>query len=205
MFKCNFLHFHLCPLIRSPSEPSLLQTKQPQRSQPCLIHNTPAPYLGPAFDSFQYEHSSFTQGVQQRRKHPRYVSSVLSGGKRSPLPLLSVLCLMQLRMPAVIFAMRAHCWLTFNLVSIRTPKGLLCTAAFQLGSSQLVVVPGVVPSQGQDFALPLVELHEGPVGPFLQPVQVPLDISTTLWPISHSSQVCLAWALYMRLQMKVTD
>ncbi|KAK4810833.1 hypothetical protein QYF61_008805 [Mycteria americana] len=45
--------------------------------------------------------------------------------------------------------------------------------------------------QVQDFALPLVELHEVPVSPFLQSVQVPLDGSTTLWHISHSSQICV--------------
>ncbi|GAB0185708.1 mitochondrial enolase superfamily member 1 [Grus japonensis] len=39
----------------------------------------------------------------------------------------------------------------------------------------------------QDLAL-LVELHEVPVSLFLQHVEVPLDGSTTLWHISHSSQ-----------------
>ncbi|KAK4825789.1 hypothetical protein QYF61_002373 [Mycteria americana] len=43
--------------------------------------------------------------------------------------------------------------------------------------------------QVQDFALPLVELHEIPVSPCLQPVEVPLGGSTTFWYISHSSQV----------------
>jgi len=48
-------------------------------------------------------------------------------------------------------------------------------------------MPGVVPPQVQDSAL-LVELHKVPVGPFLQPVEVPLDSSMTLWCVSHSSQ-----------------
>lgn len=125
------------------------------------------------------------------------MSPVLTGGKRSPPPLLAVLCLMQLRMPVATFAMRAHCWLTFNLVSITTPKSFLCKAAFHLGSSQLVLVPWGCSSPRTGLCTStLVEVHEGPVGPFLQPAQVPLDSSMTLWPISHSSQVCSAWVLY---------
>ncbi|KAK4825192.1 hypothetical protein QYF61_025120, partial [Mycteria americana] len=43
--------------------------------------------------------------------------------------------------------------------------------------------------QVQNFALPLVELHEVSVSPFLQPVDVPLDGSMTLQHISHSSHI----------------
>ncbi|KAF1440525.1 Zinc finger RNA-binding protein, partial [Pygoscelis papua] len=68
------------------------------------------------------------------------------------------------------------------------PRVLFCQAAFQLGGCQHILVHGVVPRWLQNFALPLVELHEIPIGPFLQPVEVPLDGSTTLWHISHSSQ-----------------
>lgn len=38
----------------------------------------------------------------------------------------------------------------------------------------------VVPAQGQEFALPLVELPEIPVSPFLLEVEVPLHGSSTL-------------------------
>ncbi|KAK4832039.1 hypothetical protein QYF61_020554 [Mycteria americana] len=80
------------------------------------------------------------------------------------------------------------CWLMFNSVSTRIPQVLFCQAAFQLAGPQHILVPGVVPSQVQDFALFLVELHEIPVGPLLQPVEVPLNGSTVIWCISHSSQ-----------------
>jgi len=40
----------------------------------------------------------------------------------------------------------------------------------------------------QDFSFLLVELHEVPVNPFLQPVAVLLDGGTTFWCISHSPQ-----------------
>ncbi|KAK4828339.1 hypothetical protein QYF61_026000 [Mycteria americana] len=57
------------------------------------------------------------------------------------------------------------------------PQVLVCQAAFQTDSPQSVLVHGVsspghgIPPQVQDFALPLVELHEVPVSPFLQPVE----------------------------------
>ncbi|GAB0186707.1 ectonucleotide pyrophosphatase/phosphodiesterase family member 3 [Grus japonensis] len=75
-----------------------------------------------------------------------------------------------------------------NTESCADSQVLLCRAASQLAGLQHLLVPGVVPPQVQDFALPLVGLHEVPVNPFLQPVEVPLDGSMTLWHISHSSQ-----------------
>jgi len=52
-------------------------------------------------------------------------------------------------------------------------------------------MPAVVPPHMQDFALPSVELHEVPVSPFLQPVQVSLDGSTTLSRVSYFSPFCV--------------
>jgi len=40
----------------------------------------------------------------------------------------------------------------------------------------------------KNLALLAVELHESPLGPFLQPVEHSLDGSMTFWSISHSSQ-----------------
>lgn len=54
---------------------------------------------------------------------------------------------------------------------------LFCQAAFQTVSPQAPAVPFWV----QDFQLLLAELHEAPVGPFLQPDQVPLDDSMSSW------------------------
>jgi len=48
-------------------------------------------------------------------------------------------------------------------------------------------VRGVVPPQVQNVALLHVDLHEVPVSPFPQPVEVSLGGSTTPWFISHSS------------------
>ena len=71
------------------------------------------------------------------------------------------------------FAARAHCWLVFNLVSTRMPRSF-CKAAFQLVGPQHVLVHGVILLQVQNSAFHFAELHKVPVGPFLQPVHVPL-------------------------------
>lgn len=58
-------------------------------------------------------------------------------------------------------------------------QGVLSQAAFQLGSPQCILVHGVVPPSVQDFVLPLVKLQEVSVSPFLQPLDVIMDGSTT--------------------------
>jgi len=63
------------------------------------------------------------------------------------------------------------------------------TAALQQVRPEPVLVHGVVPPQVQDPALMLVELHEVPLHPTLQYVQVSLNGSTTFWCICHSSQL----------------
>ena len=64
-------------------------------------------------------------------------------------------------------------------------SSLLCGITLIAQRPQLIFVHGVIPPQVQYFALALVELHEIPVSPFLQPFKVPLDGSMTLWCISH--------------------
>lgn len=53
------------------------------------------------------------------------------------------------------------------------------------------IVHGVIPTQLEDFALPFVEFQEISLDPALQPIQFPLNGSTTLWFISCSSQYSL--------------
>ncbi|CAM9285466.1 unnamed protein product, partial [Bubo scandiacus] len=62
-------------------------------------------------------------------------------------------------------------------------QGFFYQAAFHLSGPQHIVVCGVVPPQVQDYALLFLELHEVLVIPFMQPVEVPLDDSMTLWHI----------------------
>ena len=85
---------------------------------------------------------------------------------------------MQPKVLLVFFVACSHCWLMSNKVSTRTGQGLFCRVVYQLVSPQPILVLGVIPSQVQDSALPIVDLHEHPVGPFLQPAKVPLNSSS---------------------------
>lgn len=68
------------------------------------------------------------------------------------------------------------------------PQVPFCQASSQTVSPQHVLVHEAICPRVQNLALPIVKLHEIPARPFLQPVDVPLDSSTTVWHISHSSQ-----------------
>ena len=77
---------------------------------------------------------------------------------------------------------------------------LFCKVAFQPGSPRDVLVPEVVPPQVQDFAFSRVELHEVPVIPFLQPAEVTLNGSMTLWCLSATSSSFVSLAKPLRLR-----
>lgn len=62
---------------------------------------------------------------------------------------------------------------------------VLCQAAFQPVSHQLLLVRGVIPLQGQDFAFFFAELHKVHVGPF--PHLVPINSRITACCIKPSS------------------
>lgn len=84
-----------------------------------------------------------------------------------------------------------HFWKPFPLVSTMLPKNppnvlwrTLLQSCFPAVHSLYAMVPLAVPLQGQDFALPLVKIHEDPVRPFPQPAQV-LKMAT--WPSAASA------------------
>ena len=54
-----------------------------------------------------------------------------------------------------------------------------------------LLMHGVVPPQVQDLALALVEPHQVPLCPDLQPIQVTLNGSTAFWCIYHTSRFCV--------------
>jgi len=68
---------------------------------------------------------------------------------------------------------------------------LFSKAVFQPFGPQHVLVHGVIPPQVQGLAFPFADLQRTPVHPFLQPVWVPLNGSTTSWCVNHSSQFCI--------------
>jgi len=79
----------------------------------------------------------------------------------------------------------------FIFLSSKTPRSFNEKLLFQLIGPQHILVHGAIPPQVQDFAFPLVGLHEAPASSFLQPVEVPLDGNTSLQCVSHSSQNCI--------------
>jgi len=89
------------------------------------------------------------------------------------------------RIPLAFLATRAHYWLMVNLSFTRTPRSLSTELLSSRSAPKPVLVPGVVLPQVQDPALALVELHQVPLCPTLQPVQVslmaaqPSGVSTT--------------------------
>ena len=124
--------------------------------------------------------SLLSWGAQHRTQPSRGgLTSAEQRGRISSLDLLATLLLVQPRTPLAFFAASASTW---------CPPGPSLQSCFPAAHPQLVLVPGAVPPQGQDFACPLVELQEVPVSPFLQPVEVPLGGSATSWCLSHSSQ-----------------
>jgi len=69
------------------------------------------------------------------------------------------------------------------------PLVLLLRAALEPLSAQPVFVFGIAPTQVQDLALALVELHEVHTGAPLQPVKVPLNGIPSLQCVNHTTQL----------------
>jgi len=83
------------------------------------------------------------------------------------------------RIQLAFWAASAHCWLMLNLISQHS-RIILLRAALKPFSTQPVSVLEIAPTQVQDLALDLVEIHEIGIDPLLKPVQVPLDGITCL-------------------------
>jgi len=73
------------------------------------------------------------------------------------------------------------------------PQGPSLQRYLPAGWPSVYMVLELIPLQSprQDFAFPLIKLHEVPLEPVLQLVKVPLSGSTTMWCFSHSSQFCV--------------
>jgi len=89
--------------------------------------------------------------------------------------LLPVLFRMQPRMQLAAFATRANLLNQAQPAVHQEPHVFFCKVPLQRVGPQRVLEHGVIPPDVQDFALLSFELHETPLGPFLQPVEVPLN------------------------------
>ena len=95
------------------------------------------------------------------------------------------------RIPLAFLASRAHCCLMVNLSSISTPRSFSAKLLCRRSAPSLYWCTGLFLPRCRSLALALVELHQVPLHPTLQPVQVSLNGSTALQCISHLSQFCV--------------
>jgi len=115
-------------------------------------------------------------GAQSWTQHSRCALTSAEGrGRIRSCSLLATLILMQPRVVLAFFEARARCWLVFNFVSRKSFSAKLLSSWLPSAHTGAWGY-----SQAQGFALTLVELHEVPVDPFLPPVEVASDGSTTL-------------------------
>jgi len=82
-----------------------------------------------------------------------------------------------------------------QLTVLQGPQDVFLQSCFPSG--QLPVCTGAWghSSPAAGLGIPFVELYEFSVGPFLQPVKVLLNGSTSIWSINHSSQLCIVCKL----------
>ena len=108
--------------------------------------------------------------------------------------LLAILCVMPPRILLFVLAANGTLLAYVSLAVNQDPDILFCKDAFSSSSfceaswSPAYTGAWGCSSSDAELALPFAELSKVPACPFLQPVEVPLDGSTTLWCISHSSQ-----------------
>jgi len=96
---------------------------------------------------------------------------------RSPAkPLLT-----QLRMLSAAFAARARCWPVLSFVALQDSPGPSAQSCFLTHQPPARTPAWCYSSPNAALYIPSVELHEAPLSPFLQPVKLPLNGSTTLW------------------------
>lgn len=84
-----------------------------------------------------------------------------------------------------------------QLVVHQDPSGLVCRASFQqVGPWCMYMVPVFIllHSSFQDFAFPLIKIHDVPFEPTLQLAKVAHG-TTTMWCFSCSSQFGIIWEL----------
>ncbi|KAK4830147.1 hypothetical protein QYF61_008635 [Mycteria americana] len=103
------------------------------------------------------------------------------------------------RIRLAFWAASAHCWVMLSFSSTNIPKsfssGLLSIhspPSFGLPRPRcrtFVFVLWIAPTQVQDLALGLAELHEVHTGPPLKPVTVTLDGIPSLQCVDHTTQL----------------
>lgn len=113
-------------------------------------------------------------------------------GRTTSHNLLKMLFQVQLRMLLVSFAAKAHWCLTINPSSTMTPGSFSAKLLSKHLVTSLFLCMGCS-SPDAGLVFPLDELHEIPICPRLQPVEVPLNRSTTITPPSFVSSTWFSY------------
>ncbi|KAK4810853.1 LOW QUALITY PROTEIN: hypothetical protein QYF61_008825 [Mycteria americana] len=172
-------------------EPSLLQAKQPQLSQPFFIGEVFHPsdrFCGPPLDPRQQVHvllvlrtpeldailqvGSHQRGVEGQNHLPRPAGHASLYAAQDTVGFLGC----ERTLPAHVQLFIHQC-----------PQVLLLRAALNHIIPQPVLKPRIAPTQ--DPALGLVEPHEVHTGPLLQLAQVPLDDIPSFWRVNCTTQL----------------
>lgn len=116
-------------------------------------------------------------GSRTGHSTPHVASAVLSRGEGSLQPIGNA-CLMQ---PKIQLASFLACQGHFSGCSTHCWPGPFLWLFYSWDSPHHVLVHGfLLPGRQSDILWNFMDLMNGPVSPFLQPVQVPLDDNTTL-------------------------
>ncbi|KAK4817094.1 hypothetical protein QYF61_027925 [Mycteria americana] len=167
-------------------EPSLLQAKQPQVSQPFLMGEVfhPSDYFcSLPLDPLQQVHVFPVLGTPELDAVLQVGSHQSRAEGQNPLPRPAGHPSFDAAWDTAGF-LGCECTLLAHvqLFIHQYPQALLLRAAFSPFIPQPVLIPGVAPTQVQDLALGLVELHGVHTGSLLKFVQVPLH---DILPLSH--------------------
>ncbi|KAK4806146.1 hypothetical protein QYF61_001069 [Mycteria americana] len=156
-------------------QPSLLQAEQPQLSQPFFVGEVHVfLVLGtPELDAV-LQVGSHERGVEGENRLPRPAGHASFDAAQDTIGFLGCEC-----------TLPAHVQFFIH----QYPQVLLCRAALNAFITQSVLILGTAPTQVQDLALGLVELHEVRTGLLLQPVKVPLDGIPSLRHVNCTTQL----------------
>ncbi|RMC20709.1 hypothetical protein DUI87_01561 [Hirundo rustica rustica] len=105
------------------------------------------------------------------------------------LLLLATPFLFQARMPLVLLATRAHCWLMFSWLLTSTPQVPFLLGTVQPHHTKPTALQGVIVAKVQDLALGLIKLHLVRLCPSIQLFQVSLQSHPTFQQIDTRSQL----------------
>ena len=151
----------------------------------CLNH-----LCGPLLNYLQYFYVSLVLGSTELDPEA-HLTHAQQRWRTSSLNLLAMLFLMQSKRLLAFFAARTHSRLMVNLLFARTLRACYAKVLSSHSAPSPYWCKELFLPKGRTWEFPFAELHENPVRPFLQLVELPPNGSTTLCCSSQSSHFCI--------------